>query len=102
MKWIKLPEPSGFARRCFRALPPLLLAVTAAMPAAAVDPKPGPFVWTTVDGRKIDAVYGVVEVPEDRGGQSSNTLKLAYVRLPSTASQPGPPIVYLAGGPGAS
>lgn len=102
MQWTKLPEPSGFARRCLRALPSLLLAATAAIPAAAVDPRPGPYVWTTMDGRKIDAVYGVVEVPESRGGQSSNTLKLAYVRLPSTASRPGPPIIYLAGGPGAS
>jgi prolyl oligopeptidase len=102
MKWIKLREPFGFARRRFRALPGLLLAAAAAIPAAAVDPRPGPFVWTTTDGRKIDAVYSVVEVPEDRSGQSSNTLKLAYVLLPSTASRPGPPIVYLAGGPGAS
>jgi prolyl oligopeptidase len=91
-------------RALFRALPFLLFAAAglAGSSAAAAAPEPGPFVWTTSDGRKIEAVYGVVEVPEDRGDRSSNTLKLAYVRLPSTASRPGPPIVYLAGGPGAS
>ena len=86
-----------------RGLASLLLAAgLAGSPAAAVDPQPGPFVWTTTDGRKIEAEYGVVEVPEDRGERSSNTLKLAYVRLPGTAPRPGPPIVYLAGGPGSS
>lgn len=79
------------------------LAGLAGSPAAAIGPDSGPFVWTTTDGRQVDAVRGMVEVPEDRGApSSSHTLKLAYVRLPSTARRPGPPIVYLAGGPGAS
>src|SRR5690606_28539839 len=29
-------------------------------------------------------------------------IRLGYVRFPSTAAQPGPPIIYLAGGPGGS
>ncbi len=82
----------------------LLLAAAglAGSPASAVPPEPGPFAWTTAAGRKVDAVFGVVEVAEDRSDRLSKTLELAYVRLPSTASRPGPPIVYLAGGPGAS
>src|SRR5580693_510823 len=80
----------------------LAAAVLAGRPAAALDPEPGPFVWAAADGRQIHGMLGVVEVPEDRGLPSSHTLKLAYVRLPSTARRPGPPIVYLAGGPGAS
>ncbi|HVR97840.1 MAG TPA: alpha/beta fold hydrolase, partial [Thermoanaerobaculia bacterium] len=75
----------------------LAAAVLVGSPAAAE-----PFVWTTADGRRIDSERGFVEVPEERGAPSSNTLQLAYVRLPSTAARPGPPIVYLAGGPGAS
>lgn len=43
-----------------------------------------------------------LRVPEDRSDPKSRTLELAYVRLRSTATQPGPPIVYLAGGPGGS
>jgi len=43
-----------------------------------------------------------LRVPEDRTDPKSRTIELAYVRLPSTASRPGPPIVYLAGGPGGS
>jgi pimeloyl-ACP methyl ester carboxylesterase len=83
---------------------PLLLATALAMgtPAAQIDLEPGPLVWITENGQKIDAVRGLVEVPEDRSSPSSRTLQLAYVRLPSTAPRPGPPIVYLAGGPGDS
>jgi len=43
-----------------------------------------------------------LRVPEDRRDPKSRTIELAYVRLPSTAARPGPPIVYLAGGPGGS
>jgi prolyl oligopeptidase len=88
-----------------RTLPFLLAAAAAFLtgpPAAAIGPVPGPYAWTTADGRKVDATLGLLEVPEDRGDRSSHTLTLAYVRLPSTAPRPGPPIVYLAGGPGAS
>ncbi|HVR11355.1 MAG TPA: alpha/beta fold hydrolase [Thermoanaerobaculia bacterium] len=77
-------------------------AALLARPAAAIVPEPGPYVWTTTDGREVQGAFGIMEVPEDRGVRSSRTLRLAYVRLPSTARQPGPPIVYLAGGPGAS
>src|SRR5262245_45649790 len=41
-------------------------------------------------------------VLEDRGKPDGRKIELAYVRLKSTASQPGSPIVYLDGGPGGS
>lgn len=80
----------------------LAAGLLAGLPLFATAPPSEPFVWTTSAGQKIDSVRGYVEVPEDRGDSSSETLTLAYVRLPSTAKKPGPPIVYLAGGPGAS
>lgn len=43
-----------------------------------------------------------LRVPEDRSDPKSRMIELAYVRLRSTAARPGPPIVYLAGGPGGS
>jgi pimeloyl-ACP methyl ester carboxylesterase len=41
-------------------------------------------------------------VPENRSDPQSNLIELAFVRFKSTAKTPGPPIVYLAGGPGGS
>src|SRR5688572_17963039 len=51
-------------------------------------------------GVEVDAERGVFEVPEDRRDPGSRRIKLTYVRFASTAAKPGPPIIYLAGGPG--
>jgi pimeloyl-ACP methyl ester carboxylesterase len=45
---------------------------------------------------------GYIQVPENRQSKNGKTLKLGFVRLPSTAANPGNPIVYLSGGPGGS
>jgi pimeloyl-ACP methyl ester carboxylesterase len=45
---------------------------------------------------------GRLTVPEVRGSPEAGTVELAFVRLPSRAEAPGPPIVYLDGGPGGS
>ncbi|NQZ08241.1 MAG: alpha/beta hydrolase, partial [Algicola sp.] len=45
---------------------------------------------------------GYIEVDENRKTPSNKKLKLGFVRLPSTAKNPGNPIVYLSGGPGGS
>jgi len=58
--------------------------------------------YTTRDGTQVEAERGTLRVPEKRGDGETRTLELALVRLPSTAAEPGPPIVYLAGGPGSS
>ena len=53
-------------------------------------------------GQEADAERGAFEVPEDRRDPASRRIRLTYARFPSTAARPGPPIVYLAGGPGAT
>jgi len=53
-------------------------------------------------GEVVEAYQGTFEVPENRFAPDSRTLTLHYVRFPSTSDDPGPPIVYLAGGPGGS
>jgi pimeloyl-ACP methyl ester carboxylesterase/predicted enzyme related to lactoylglutathione lyase len=61
-----------------------------------------PTVLTAEDGTRIDAELGRLAVPENRGKPAGRSVELAFVRLKSTARKPGPPIVYLAGGPGGS
>lgn len=71
--------------------------------AAPQSPAPapvGPFRFTGWGGQEVDAERGVFEVPEDRRDPASRRIALGYVRFPSTAARPGPPILYLAGGPG--
>jgi pimeloyl-ACP methyl ester carboxylesterase len=51
---------------------------------------------------KVDAEFGTLLVRENRSNPESNLIELAFVRFKSTAKNPGPPIVYLAGGPGGS
>ena len=60
-----------------------------------------PYTFENSKGEKTPAEFGTLLVPEKRGDQS-NLIELAFVRFKSTAANPGPPIVYLAGGPGGS
>jgi pimeloyl-ACP methyl ester carboxylesterase len=50
----------------------------------------------------LDAELGRLVVPENRTKPGSRPIELVFVRFKSTAENPGPPIVYLAGGPGGS
>ena len=59
-----------------------------------------PYTFRTYDGREHPAELGRLLVRENRNGNSSRLIQLAFVRLRSTAAQPSPPIVFLAGGPG--
>jgi pimeloyl-ACP methyl ester carboxylesterase len=62
-----------------------------------------PYVFRTVDdGQRVPAEFGRLQVPENRHDPNSALIELAFVRLPGTARQPGPPLVFLAGGPGGS
>lgn len=54
------------------------------------------------EGRTIEADLGRLIVKENRGNPNSNLIELAFVRLRSTAPNPGTPTVYLDGGPGSS
>lgn len=61
--------------------------------------------WETLtaergDGEAASFELGFLEVPEDRSRPDGRTIEIAFVRLPATAEEPGPPLVYLAGGPG--
>lgn len=59
-----------------------------------------PHVFATYDGRQHAAEMGRVWVPENRARRGSRLIQIGFVRLRSTAARPGPPIVWLAGGPG--
>lgn len=59
-----------------------------------------PYAFKTFDGKEIPAELGKLSVRENRGGKSNRMIELAFVRLKSTAAQPGAPIVWLSGGPG--
>jgi pimeloyl-ACP methyl ester carboxylesterase len=59
-------------------------------------------VFESAGGQKIDAEFGELTVPENRLKADSRLIQLAFVRFKSTSKNPGPPIVYLAGGPGGS
>ena len=61
-----------------------------------------PYTFQNDKEEKVDAEFGTLLVPENRSKPDSNRIELAFVRFKSTAKNPGPPIVYLAGGPGGS
>ena len=61
-----------------------------------------PFTYTSLAGETVAADTGRVTVPERHGQTGGRTIQLAVIRVRSTAARPGPPIIYLAGGPGAS
>ncbi|MFD9334705.1 alpha/beta fold hydrolase [Streptomyces sp. NPDC060028] len=49
-----------------------------------------------------DARCGFLEVPENRSGHGSRTIKLAVARIPAVSDKPAAdPLVFMAGGPGA-
>lgn len=61
-----------------------------------------PIVIEANDGSTVPAMRGTLQVRERRSDPNSRLITLHYVRFPSTAAEPGAPIVYLAGGPGGS
>ncbi len=76
--------------------------VSATAQQKAGDLKLKPYVFEYGENGKIDAEFGTLLVPETRNNPESNLIELAFVRFKSTSNNPGPPIVYLAGGPGGS
>jgi len=81
---------------------PGMAFLSSAARAQAGQPQAGPFRYTSGDGQEVEAERGFFEVSEDRRIPGSRRIRLGYVRFASTAKNPGPPIVYLAGGPGGS
>ena len=54
------------------------------------------------EGQNVAAELGRLVVRENRSSPKTNLIELAFVRLKSTAENPGHPVVYLDGGPGSS
>ena len=61
-----------------------------------------PIQFETADGQRVEAEQGRFEVPLHHDRPDGPKTTLAFVRFPATGDDPGPPIVYLAGGPGGS
>ncbi len=61
-----------------------------------------PYLFESAGKQKVQAELGRLLVPEKHSNPSGKQIELALVRLKSTSTDPGPPIVYLAGGPGGS
>ena len=85
----------------------LLLVVLMGAIEINAQPKAGvlklkPYTFENNKGEKVESEFGTLLVPENRSNPQSNLIELAFVRFKSTAKTPGPPIVYLAGGPGGS
>lgn len=76
--------------------------LVAAPPAVAAGLTLEPIVFEAFDGRTTPAEMGVLEVPERHDVAGSSEIRLALVVFRSTSPTPGPPIFYLAGGPGNS
>ena len=94
---MEMPMPVS-SRTC-SVLLALLLARTASA-APALELRPYTFISAAHD--TVAAEWGTFHVPENRSDPASRTIELAFVRFKSTSAHPGPPIVYLAGGPGNS
>lgn len=80
----------------------LRIAVSCGLGQTAIAADEEKFVFETWDRQKVDALRGSFTVPENRRTKGSRAIPIKYVRLPATGSRVGPPIVYLAGGPGGS
>lgn len=78
----------------------ILLACSCIAPARGAEERR--YTVETWNKHKIEAFRGSLTVPEHRSSQQSRSISLRYLRLPATGASVGPPIVYLAGGPGAS
>ncbi len=61
-----------------------------------------PYTLEIAGGEKVEAELGTLMVPESRKRPAGRRIELSFVRLKSLSPNPGPPIVYLAGGPGGS
>lgn len=95
-------RPSGrcvFDRSVWAAL---WLALSPCIAAPALAAEEERFVFETWSKQRIEAFRGELQVPENRQVEGSRTIPLKYVRLPATGNASGPPILYLAGGPGGS
>ncbi|WP_353266522.1 alpha/beta fold hydrolase [Gemmatimonas sp.] len=100
-----MPALLRFPLRVLGAPLGALMLVPAFAGAQAAPPpsvRYSPYVFTGPRGDTVHAELGELIVPERRANPASRPITLRFVRFRSTAARPGAPIVYLAGGPGAS
>ena len=71
-------------------------------PVLAQTPRPAveAVTFEVAGGASIPAERGSFTVPKNRTSAARGTMTLRYVRFASTSANPGPPLVFLAGGPG--
>lgn len=75
--------------------------------ALAQEPKAGDITFESTTyapskGDPVEAERGTLWVPANRSRSGNDLYKLGFIRFKSTSDNPGPPIIYLAGGPGGS
>jgi pimeloyl-ACP methyl ester carboxylesterase len=95
---------------CGPILPWLITALTiGVLLQAAAGGEPGtrgtatfePAKFKDATGNEVEGEVGRLLVPENRSKEDSKLISLAFIRLKSRAEKPGPPMVYLSGGPSA-
>lgn len=83
-----------------------LLLTVATTSAASSDPDAPevrwePYVGETRAGKSLEGELGRIVVPENRAAGTDARIEIAFVRYRTENPDPGPPIVFLIGGPGA-
>ena len=53
-------------------------------------------------GEMVPVDFGTLYVPENRSAPDGKLIQIAFLRMKSTSKNPGPPTIYLEGGPGVS
>jgi len=87
----------GFASwfvSCLAALPARLTAQRVGRPAVE------PYTVRTYDGGRHELELWRLDVPESGARPAGRRITVAFLRLKSTSTSPGSPIVFLMGGPG--
>lgn len=97
----------GYRRRtalaaAIAAVAPFALVAQAPIPTFRVPVGETHLSFINPDGDADTAFAGAFVVPDDRRRAGGRMDTLVYVRLPARTARPGPPTVYLTGGPGSS
>ncbi|VXC60339.1 Alpha/beta hydrolase [Oceanicaulis sp. 350] len=79
-----------------------LFAIVSALALTGAAQAEDPITLTSNAGDSVQAYQGAFLAPENRNDPDSRMIEIGYVRFPALDGAEGPPIVYLAGGPGGS
>ena len=95
-------------RRRILCVTTLVLLATFASPSPAIEPPASqalewePYTGRTAQRGQIEGQVARITVPENRDRPDGPKIEIAFVRYRSSNPEAGPPIFYLAGGPGGS